>query len=33
VILPVGKGSIAVLARDEMRVEEVADQMLQALRP
>lgn len=33
VILPAGKGSIAVLSRDDMRVEEVADEMRQALRP
>ena len=33
VILPAGKGSIAVLSRDDMRVEEVATEMLQALSP
>ncbi len=33
VILPAAKGSIAVLSRDDRRVDEVADEMLQALRP
>jgi Protein of unknown function (DUF3379) len=33
VILPAAKGSIAVLSHDDMRVEEVADEMLVALRP